>query len=251
MVNETKTIYQRLDINKAAIDRLRPFEGDTLCQLRAYYRIGLTWASNALEGNSLTEMETKVLLEDGLTVGGKPLRDILEAIGHSHAYDYMFELLDKRRITVKDMQTLHRLFYKLIDEPHAGLWRDVNIIVTGSDYAFPAPAELDGLMADFGRWMEAERETMHPARYAAMLHLKFVTIHPFIDGNGRVARLLMNASFIQDGYMLAVVPPILRVDYLAAIRRYQQGGDAEPFCEFIAERVLESEKEIMRLLKIG
>jgi len=249
-MNEAQTIYERLDINKAKIDRVGPFEGDTLRQLRAYYRIGLTWTSNALEGNSLTEMETKVLLEDGLTVGGKPLRDILEAIGHSHAYDYMFELLDQRRITVEDILTLHRLFYKLIDEPRAGLWRDVNIIVTGSDYEFPAPAELDGLVADLGRWMEAERERMHPARYAAMLHLKFVTIHPFIDGNGRVARLLMNASLVQDGYMLAVVPPILRADYLVAIRRHQQSGDAGPFCDFIAERILESEKEVMRLLKI-
>jgi len=98
--------------------------------------------------------------------------------------------------------------------------------------------------------METGRDTMHPARYAAMLHLKFVTTHPFMDGNGRVARLLMNAALIQDGYMLAVVPPVLRSDYLATIRRYQQGGDEAPFCDFIAARVLESEKEIMRLLKI-
>jgi Fic family protein len=76
-----------------------------------------------------------------------------------------------------------------------------------------------------------------------MLHLKFVTIHPFIDGNGRVARLLMNAALIQDGYMLAIVPPVLRPDYLSAIRAYQQKDDAAPFCDFIAARVLESEKE--------
>ena len=245
------TIYERLDMNKAAIDNIRPFEGETLKQLREYYRIGLTWASNALEGNSLTEIETKVLLEDGLTVGGKPLRDTLEAVGHSNAYDYMFGLLGKRCITVKDILTLHRLFYGLIDAQNAGKWRDVNIIVTGSDYGFPAPAELDGLMAGLGRWMEGERERTHPVRYAAMLHLKFVTIHPFIDGNGRVARLLMNAALIHDGYMLAVVPPILRTDYLACIRKYQQSDDDSSFCDFIARRVYESEKEIMRLLKIN
>lgn len=244
------SIYERLDANKAAIDVMRPFEGDTLRQLREYYRIGLTWTSNALEGNSLTEIETKVLLEDGLTVGGKPLRDTFEALGHAAAYDYMFGLLGERRITVEDIKTLHRLFFKSIDEPRAGVWRDVSIIVTGSDYEFPAPAQLDGLMANLGRWIEAERDTMHPVRFAAMLHLKFVTIHPFIDGNGRVARLLMNAALIQDGYMLAVVPPVLRPDYLTTIRRYQQQGETEAFCDFIAERVLESEKEIMRLLHI-
>lgn len=244
------TIYERIDTNKAAIDKVRPFEGETLRQLREYYRIGLTWTSNALEGNSLTEIETKVLLEDGLTVGGKPLRDTFEAVGHAAAYDYMFGLLGSRRITVADIKKLHYLFFKGIDEERAGVWRDVNIIVTGTNHEFPAPDELDGLMADLEEWAEVERAGMHPVRFAALLHLKFVTIHPFIDGNGRVARLLMNAALIQDGYMLAVVPPILRPDYLSTIRAYQQKGDAAPFCDFIAERVLESEKEIMRLLKI-
>jgi Fic family protein len=244
------TIYERLDANKAAIDRIRPFEGETLRQLREYYRIGLTYTSNALEGNSLTEVETKVLLEDGLTVGGKPLRDTFEAVGHAAAYDYMFGLPGDRRITVEDVKTLHHLFYKFIDEACAGAWRDINIIVTGSDYEFPSPDELPGLMDDLGEWIERERDAMHPARFAAMLHLKFVTIHPFVDGNGRVARLLLNAALIQDGYMLAVVPPVLRPDYFSSIRRYQQKGDTEPFCDFVAERMLESEKEIARLLKI-
>ena len=245
------TIYERLDVNKAAIDRIRPFEGEYLRQLREYYRIGLTWTSNAIEGNSLTEMETKILLEDGLTIGGKPLRDTLEAIGHSLAYDYMFGLLGERRITVKDIQALHNLFFKGIDEKNAGVWRDINIIVTGTDYEFPSSGELEGLMYELGRWIETDRDTMHPVRFAAMLHLKFVTIHPYVDGNGRVARLLMNAALIQNGYMLAIVPPILRQEYMTDIRDYQRKGTAEPFCDFIAERVLESEKEIMRLLKIS
>ena len=245
------TIYERVDKNKAAIDTVRPFEGETLRQLRDYYRIGLTWSSNALEGNSLTEIETKVLLEDGLTVGGKPLRDTFEALGHARAYDYMFGLLGRRRMAAHDIKTLHRQFYREIEESRAGVWRDVNIIVTGSDHSFPAPDELEGLMADLERWIETERAAMHPVRFAALLHLKFVTIHPFIDGNGRVARLLMNAALIQDGFLPAVVPPALRPDYLAAIRAYQKRGDAGPFCDFIAERVLESEKEIIRLLHIS
>ena len=83
-----------------------------------------------------------------------------------------------------------------------------------------------------------------------MLHLKFVSIHPFIDGNGRVSRLLMNLALIQDGYMLAIIPPIMRSEYLSKIRAYQQRGEADGFCEFIAERAYESEKEIMRLLHI-
>jgi len=243
-------LLDRVDSLKAAIDATRPFEGEMLKQLKAYYRIGLTWTSNALEGNSLTELETKILLEDGLTVGGKPLRDTFEALGHSLAYDYMFGLLGERRVTVEDTKTLHRLFYKGIDESNAGVWRDVSIVVTGSDFVFPAPIDLDRLMADLGHWAETERNGLHPVIFAALLHLKFVTVHPFIDGNGRVARLLMNAALIQDGYLLAVIPPILRQEYMAAIRGYQQNGSTVQFCDFIAERVIESEKEVMRLLHI-
>jgi len=243
-------IYDQVDDLKAAIDVVRPFEGHILKQIKAYYRIGLTWTSNALEGNSLTEVETKVLLEDGLTVGGKPLRDTFEALGHALAYDYMFGLLGERHITVEDIKTLHHLFFKAIDESNAGVWRNTGIVVTGTDYRFPAPLELDKLMADLGRWISTERDSMHPVRFAAMLHLMFVTIHPYIDGNGRVARLLMNTALIQDGYMLAVVPPILRHEYLSAIREYQLKGSGDQFCGFIAERVLETEKDMMRLLHI-
>jgi Fic family protein len=245
------TIYEQLDANKTAIDAVRPFEGHALRQLREYYRIGLTWSSNALEGNSLTEIETKVLLEDGLTVGGKPLRDTFEAVGHAAAYDYMFGLLGERRITVADIKNLHRLFYRSIDEAQAGAWRDAHVIVTGTDYKFPAPGEIAGLMDGLGKWAASERDATHPVAFAAMLHLKFVTIHPFVDGNGRVARLLMNAALIQDGYMLAVVPPVLRPDYLSTIRAYQRLGNAVPFCEFIAGRVLETEREVMRFFKIA
>jgi Fic family protein len=245
-----KNLYERIDENKVAIDRIRPFEGKYLRMLREYYRIGLTWTSNAIEGNSLTEMETKILLEDGLTVGGKPLRDTFEALGHSDAFDYMFSLLGHRQIVTEDVKTLHRLFFKKIDESNAGIWREINTLVTGSDYEFPRPGELEGLMAEIEHWIKTERDNMHPVVFVAMLHLKFVTIHPYIDGNGRVARLLMNTALIQDGYMLAIIPPILGQEYLIAIRDYQLNGMDEPFCDFIAERVLESEKEIMRLLKI-
>ena len=244
------TIFDRVDAYKAVIDEQRPFEGQLLKQLRDYYRIGLTWSSNALEGNTLTISETKVLLEDGLTIGGHPLREVYETTGHSDAYSYMFGLQKEHRITVQDMQTMHRMFYRSIDEAQAGVWRDAPVIVTGTDYAFPAPHELDKLMQELETWIESERDNMHPVEFAAMLHLKFVSIHPFIDGNGRVSRLLMNLALIQDGYMLALIPPIVRSEYLSKIRAYQQRGEADSFCEFIAERVYESEKEIMRLLHI-
>ena len=240
--------FEKIDRYKAVIDELRPFEEPVLRQLRDYYRVGLAWSSNALEGNTLTEVETKVILEDGLTVGGKPLREIYEAVGHGKAYDYVFSIFRNREITIDGIKTIHKLFYQAIDENNAGVWRVENVIVTGSGYAFPEPNQLGGLMDELTAWASAARGGFHPVRFAALLHLKFVTVHPFIDGNGRVARLLMNLALMQDGYMPTIIPPILRQDYLSAIRAYQTQGAENPFCEFIAERAYESQKEIARLL---
>ncbi|MCL2219868.1 MAG: Fic family protein [Chitinispirillia bacterium] len=244
-------IYEKTDKYKAALDAVRPFEEPALRQLRDYYRVGLTWSSNALEGNTLTEMETKVVLEDGLTIGGKPLRDIHEAIGHGKAYDYVFSVFKSGTITIDNIKAVHRHFYLAIDEENAGRWRRESVIVSGTDFAFPTQDELDGLMDGLIAWINTARSTLHPLKFAALLHLKFVTIHPFIDGNGRVARLLMCLALIQDCYVPAVIPPILRHDYLNLIRSYQHKGIDTPFCEFIAERVYESHKEIARLLHVN
>jgi Fic family protein len=241
-------IYEKIDLYKSVIDEQRPFEGKLLDEIKAYYRIGLTWSSNALEGNTLTESETKVLLEDGLTVGGKPLRDTFEAIGHARAYDFMFTLLHSRTITEDDTLLIHRMFYQDIDAEAAGCYRDRPVIITGSRYPV-CKAELIGEeMEKLFRWAASERNRYHPVEFAAQLHKRFVYIHPFIDGNGRISRLLMNTVLIQDGYMLAVVPPVLRQEYISLLE--QSHKNDRPFTDFIAERVLESEKEIMRLLHI-
>lgn len=243
-------IIKTIDEKKALIEQKRPFEGYMLEQLKKYYKIGLTYSSNALEGNTLTMSETKVILEDGFTVGGKPLRDTLETIGHGEAYEHMFSLIDRKEITLDDIKCLHKLFYLGIDADHAGVWRDEIIIVSGNDYVFPLPDEIEEKMIDLEQWISEERKRLHPVVFAALLHLKFVTVHPFIDGNGRTARLLMNLALVQDGYQLAVIPPICKAEYNTAIRIYQQKNDPKPFIKFIAERVLESEKEIIRFLHL-
>jgi len=243
-------IYDNIDKAHIALSAARPFEGEMLKQLKDYYRIGLTWSSNALEGNTLTINETKLLLEDGLTIGGKPLRDTLEAVGHGEAYDFMFSLIGNDHIGIEDIKGLHRLFYRGIDEGNAGVWRNHSVIVTGTDYVFPAPEDIEPQMQELCRWILSGRSKMYPVKFAAMLHLKLVTVHPFTDGNGRTARLLMNLALIQKGYQLAIIPPICRVEYNDFIRQYQNKGNAEPFCDFVAERVFETQKEIMRLFHI-
>jgi Fic family protein len=241
-------IYRLLDLYKVTIDERRPFEGEMLKQIRDYYRIGLTWSSNALEGNILTESETKVLLEDGLTIGGKPLRYTFEAIGHAKAYDFMFTLLKNKTITERDILMMHQMFYENIEAEYAGRYRDVDVFISGSKYPVTEPeriqAEMDGLF----QWIVNEKEQFHPIAFAAQLHKQFVYIHPFKDGNGRIARLIMNASLIQDEYLLAIIPPVLRHEYIDLLEKAHR--DDKPFEQFIAERVIESQKEMMRLLHI-
>ena len=241
-------LYEKIDLYKTAIDELHPFEGELLTQIRNYFRISLTWSSNALEGNTLTEIETKVLIEDGLTVGGKALREIFEALGHANAYDLMFTLLSRREITEADTLAMHRALYKDIDGKTADRYRARPAIITGSQYPVCKASCLPDGMKNLFSWAMNGRDHYHPVEFAAQLHKRFAFIHPFVDGNGRLARLLMNAVLIQDGYMLAVIPPKLRREYVSLLE--QAHRDDRPLMAFIAGRVLESEREMMRLLHI-
>ena len=233
-------ILDKIDKNQTAIDTFRPFEGEMLKQIQGFYRIGLTYTSNALEGNTLTENETKVLLEDGLTAGGKPLRHTFEAIGHAEAYDFMFTLLGSRRIDESAITTMHRMFYQSIDNANAGTYRTTQVIITGSQYAVADVDTIPKEMVALILWANESRNQYHPVEFAALLHKRFVFIHPFIDGNGRVARLLMNAALIQDGYLPAVIPPILRAEYIGLLEKAHK--DDSGFVEFIAERELDKAK---------
>ena len=240
-------ILARIDANKQKIDTYRPMQEPLLSELRAYYRVGLTWSSNALEGNSLTESETKVVLEDGLTVGGKPIRDYYEATGHAKAYDAMWAMLNAfNPLAEADILSLHRLFYSQIDEATAGRYRLQRVFISGSQYAVPAPDKIPAQMADFIKWLEDAEKALHPVELAAQAHRRFVFIHPFIDGNGRVARLLMNLCLLRHGYTLAIVPPILRGEYIELLEKAHT--DDEPFTAFIADRVYETQKDILRML---
>ncbi len=242
-----KELLARIDEHKAEIDVHRPLQEPLLSQLRNYYRIGLTWTSNALEGSSLTESETKVVLEDGLTVAGKPLREYYETIGHAKAYDAMFGLLDiSKSLTQEDICHLHALFYQQVDTAQAGVYRRQRVFITGSRFTPPPPEKLQEQMLELAAWMQENESILHPVIFAAQAHKRFVFIHPFIDGNGRVSRLLMNLCLLRHGYTLAIVPPVLRVEYIQLLEKAHTNDN--PFVEFIAERVLETQKDILRML---
>jgi len=244
----TTPLLKKIDALKAKIDAHRPLDTHMINQVREYFRIGMTYSSNALEGNSLTETETKIVIEDGMTIGGKPVRDHMEALGHSEAYDLLFRLAKGQSITEANIRELHRLFYYRIDSKEAGKYRKKKIIITGTDFIPPAPDKIPELMKSLIAGIPESKTKNHPVEFAAIIHKELVTIHPFTDGNGRAARLLMNLALLQAGYPLAIIPPILRRDYLNSLNKTHK-GDNEPFINFIAGICYESAKEYLRLLE--
>lgn len=242
-------IEQIDELNKQ-IQSFRPVSKDLLRQIKEYFRIGLTYSSNAIEGNTLTETETKVVLEEGLTIAGKPLKDHYEASGHSEAFDFIYDIAKKKTVTEKDILNIHRLFYYRIDKETAGKYRKVPVVITGTDYVPPAPGRVPGLMKQFLVKTPAMRKKLHPVVFAAKLHQGIVDIHPFVDGNGRTARLAMNFALFQSGYTITVIPPVLRADYIALVKHSQTGTkDDTDFVNFISAMVYESSKDYLRLLK--
>lgn len=243
------TIHQLLsqaDELQARLLAFRPMDAETLKSLREYYRVGLTYSSNAIEGNSLTESETKVVVEDGLTVDGKPLREIYEATGHARAYDYMRQLATNLPLSEEIICQLHRLFYQQIDDAKAGVYRTVPVFISGSRYPVAKTDKIADEMAKLVDWYNKNEQKLHPILLATELHKRFVFIHPFIDGNGRVARLLMNFSLIRNEYNIALIPAILRAEYIAVLEKAHT--DVEPLQQFIIERVIETQLDLLRLL---
>jgi len=246
--NIMKETLRKIDALKTKIDSYRPIDAHMQKQLREYFRIGMTYSSNALEGNSLTETETKIVIEDGMTIGGKPVKDHLEALGHSEAYGLLFRFAKHKDITEANVKELHRLFYYRIDASQAGKYRKQKVIITGTDFIPPSPEKIPDLMKSFIDGMSGLRRKNHPMEYAAIIHKELVTIHPFIDGNGRAARLLMNLALLQSGYPIAVIPPILQREYLNALNRTHKDDD-RLLNNFIAAVCYESAKEYLRLLE--
>lgn len=239
---------QYCDRLKAELDELRPLKKEELVQLRSFFRVGQTYSSNALEGNTLTEVETKVVIEDGLTVSGKPLREIYEATGNAKAFDYMMDISRKNLFDEGDILELHRIFFHQIDLNEAGSYRSTRVFISGTDLKLPEPDRVPSLMSSFVSQLSIRKEQLHPVEFASWVHNEFVTIHPFVDGNGRTARLLMNLALIQAGYTVTIIPPIYRVQYLQFTRKGNDGIH-KPFTDFLSCMLFESQKDLLRLLK--
>ena len=240
-------IFSEIDKLQKEINSFRPLSKNILKQLKEYYRVGLTYSSNALEGNSLTETETKIVLEDGITIGGKPIKDLYEALGHSEAYDHIYRLAKNTIVSEADIKKLHKLFYYRINKNKAGKYRTEKVFIAGSKYTLPDPDKIPVLMKEFADKFKKIEQKYHPVEYAALVHKEFVFIHPFVDGNGRVARLLMNLILLQKKYVIAIIPPVLRRDYIESLEKAHTSD--RDFISFIARTIRETQKDYLRLLR--
>jgi Fic family protein len=241
MQDQLGQLLNEIDRKKAIIDAARPLPEIILNKLKEYLDIEWTYNSNAIEGNTMTRQETMLILKEGLTISGKSMREHLEVSNHKNAIDYLRELLTQATpIAQEDLKKIHGLILVGINNRYAGRYRDVEIYVTGSSQEFPKPWEVEKLMLAFSKWMveRQEKQDLHPVRFAAQAHFKFVDIHPFIDGNGRTARLLMNLILMKYGHPIAIIEceTEKRKAYYAAIRAAHK-GDLLPFELMIAEYV--------------
>ncbi|MBI4838989.1 MAG: Fic family protein [Nitrospirae bacterium] len=241
-----KDLLQNIDSYKSALDRYRPFPEHVVKQLRDYYRIGLTYTSNAIEGNTLTESETKVVIEDGITIGGKSLREHYEAIGHAKAYDHIHSLLDKN-ITEEDVLLLHKLFFQQIDPENAGRYRNKNVIITGTDYLLPDYNKVPELMKKHIKNINDPVSDRHPLEQAIDLHAGFESIHPFMDGNGRIGRLLLSILTMKNGFCPVIIPPIKRAEYITALQKTNK-GDFNALRALVLSVVYEEMKSLQKLV---
>ena len=221
------TLQEQVAAKKAELDRLRGVAPGGLGNLEHVHDLELTYTSNAIEGNTLTAAETMLVIEQGITVGGKPLKDHLEAIDHHEALLYVRALARQHaKLTEHDVRSLHSLVVKRSNPDIAGRYAEQGrfVLTEAGRHAFPSPAEVPALMGEFARWLGPAADTPDTA-FAA--HRRLVDIHPFNDGNGRTARLLMNLVLIRGGYPPVAVRPEDRLAYVQALQAAQTGaGDA-------------------------
>ncbi len=242
----TRQIAERVKVMRA-VGTLTP---EVLTKLRKFFRIKNIYHSNAIEGNTLDIGETRLVVEQGLTLTGKPLKDQVEAKNLSAALDFLEELATARDrpITEADVRQIHFLVLKGINDANAGSYRTVPVEISGSHFKPPAPESIPAQMNQFGTWLQEAsvpgiRFTVDEALLAAAAaHTWFVTIHPFIDGNGRVARLLMNLMLMRFGYPIAVITREDRYRYYEALE-VSQSSDLTPFLALLVECTAESLEE--------
>lgn len=243
------TLLSDIDQLKTQLDSVRHLDNYRIQQA---LELEYTYESNRIEGNTLTLRETDLVINEGLTIGGKPLKDHLEAINHRDALDYVRDIVQQRvDVSQRVLLDLHSLILRGIDRDNAGRYRSVPVLIQGSRHVPPQPYLVPVQMEGLFRWYEAEATKLHPIVLAAELHERIVTIHPFIDGNGRTARLVMNLTLLRHGYPLAILKGDTdnRLTYYNALETAQMTGDKTDFTQLVANTVRTTLERLLHLLQ--
>lgn len=237
-------LFSKIDALKEQLDQMRPLTAGELQRLQDEFLVEYTYNSNAIEGNTLTLQETALVLE-GVTIDRKPLKDHLEAVGHKDAFLYVQELVkDKVPFAEAIIKQIHTLV--LMDRPEdRGVYRRIPVRIMGAYHTPPEPMLVPELMEKLVKEFTGKR--MHPIESAALFHLKFEGIHPFVDGNGRTGRLILNLFLMQNGYPPINVKFADRKRYYEAFDAYYRDGNAGAMVEMVAEYVEERLRQYLRV----
>ena len=227
------------------LQSIRPLPPEVTEELRHRYEVAFTHHSTAIEGNTLTQSETQIVIEKGVTIGGKSLIEHLEVIGHKEALDFVLDLAgDQTQIGEREIREIHGLVMKGQANGDSGRYRSLDVKAAGSGYVYCSHLKVPKLMEAFVAWV-SHSSTMHPVELATEAHLRFVTIHPFRDGNGRVGRLLLNLLLMRHGYPIAVLRVSERAEYIAALESIQSGGTREALDTLVMNAVTRSLRETL------
>jgi len=249
-VLNTVTLTPRVKRRLTELDQLqqqwqshRPLDELHLQKMKEYYSVMYTYESNKIEGNTLTLQETQLVVDKGITISGKSLTEHMEAINHGHAVEMLYELAQgKLLLDEKLLLELHGLILRSINQKYAGRYRDVPVMIAGSKHMPPQPYLVAKMMEDYFLHYNRQKHSLHPVILAAELHERLASIHPFIDGNGRTARLIMNLVLLQHGYPITYLKGDYdsRMSYYSALESVQVDSDPEPFYHMVIDAVEES-----------
>lgn len=230
--------WKKLSAKKELLDHYRPLPSEMVHNLEQWFLVELTYTSNAIEGNTLTRQETAVVVEKGLTVSGKSLVEHLEANNHANALRTISKLVGgkSKDLSENTILDIHNTILRGIDDSNAGNYRSVPVRISGSMVVLPNPRKVPDLMESFVHNITASKG-LHPVELAAEAHYQLITIHPFVDGNGRTARLLMNLILMQHGYPPALIRKRDRLRYIQSLEKAQLGGSKEDYHKIIAAAV--------------
>lgn len=220
----------------------------TLSSYEKDFELIFTHNSTAIEGNTLTLIETKVVLEDGITIGGKPLREIYEVINHKKAYEYVKKCIaEKKPLDENIVKDLHAILTENIIV--GGIYRNEEVRISGAGFTPPSGNEMYMQIKNFYEDLKTKDTELNPIELAAWTHAEFVRIHPFVDGNGRTGRLLMNYRLLQNGYLPVSVAKENRLDYYNALEKYAVNEDLTDFADLVAELEEAQLDEYLKLIQ--